>query len=384
MPAYAFDFTTDSGAERLQFTLDDDRPLAPQLFQVHEELRQRGKIIRGGPNDEIGAFWNGTELDQTKSPQQLGLSTGRPIELRMRPAPAKTPRRAPEPPIQPFVAKGWGVAALAGFIGALLAWTIASGIVDLGDVVDDYAQLDGIVAVVFGVCVGAAAIGAEAWRESRNVLVALLVGAGAGALGGAIGAAAGGALRGALGSSVSPLAFVSARVGAWAVLGGALGAALALPAVRRDGRRVLDGLLFGLGGGALGGLIYCFPGPSDGWQLLAFLLVGSAVAIGISAPALQRAAAILELESARRRPVGVLTLREWGLDERSGASLRNDGAGARVEWKAGRFAILPTEGAAKVVVSGHPIDAAIYLRNHDVIEVGEARYRFRRLRESPA
>jgi hypothetical protein len=382
MPAYAFDFTTAAGAQRLQFTLDDDRPLAPQLFQVHEELRQRGLILAGGPDDEIGAFWNGVDLDQTKTPKQLSLSPIRPIELRLRPPPQKAPRRAPEAPIRPFMAKGWGVAALAGFFGALVAWVIASGFVDLGEVVDDYAQLDGVVAVLLGMGVGAMTLGAEAWRESRNPLLGALTGFGAGAIGGFLGAMGGGALRGALGISLSPLAFLATRVGAWALLGGALGAAVALPAVRRDGRRIIDGLVFGLGAGAVGGLVYCFPGPSDGWQLAAFVLVGCGVSVGVTAPALQRSAAILELERAGHRPVGVLTLREWALDEQNGAQLSSGGASARVEWKGGRFAILPTEGSANVVVSGLPINTAIYLRNYDLIELGEMKYRFRRLRQA--
>jgi hypothetical protein len=384
MPAYTLDFTTDAGPQRLQFTLDDDRPLAPQLFQVHEELSQRGMIIRGGPQDEIGAFWNGAEVDQTKTAQELGLSPRQPIELRMRPAPARAPQRAPEAPLRTFVTKTWIAAALAGFFGALAAWTAAATIDDLGGVIDSYAGLDAAAAVLLGLAVGAVALGAEALREARNVALAVLVGAMAGALGGFVGALAGGALRSALASNASAAAFVGVRVGAWALLGGALGAALALPGVRRDPRRVLDALVFGLIAGAMGGLIYSFPGWSDVWQLVAFLLVGSAVAVGISAPAIQRAGAILELESAGRRRVGLLTLREWGLDERTGASLRHDGEAARVEWNGGRFAIVPAEGSSRIVVSGHPVATPIYLRNYDVIDVGTARYRFRRLRETPA
>ena len=112
MPAYSFDFATADGAQRVAFTLDDDRPLAPQLFQILEELRQRGLVIRGGPDEEIGAFWNGVDLDQARTPQELGLSPARQIELRMRPPPAKAAPRPPEPPIVRFFAsrlwrKGW-------------------------------------------------------------------------------------------------------------------------------------------------------------------------------------------------------------------------------------------------------------------------------------
>jgi hypothetical protein len=391
MPAYAFDFVTATGAQRLQFTLDDDRPLAPQLFQVLEELRQRELIIRGGPDEEVGAFWQSIDLDQTKTPQQLGLSPARPIELRMRRAPAKKPR-AVEPPIVPFVAKGGAVAALAGFFGALIAWAIAASFVDLGDIVDDYAQLDGVVAIILGTCVGAAALGAAALRESSrrgagrvalDVLLGTAIGAALGMVGGALGAVASSLTRGALAGSSSAAAFVGARVGAWALLGAALGVLLAVRYVRRDPRRLVDGLLAGLVAGALGGLVYCFPGPSDIWQLTAFLMVGAGIAAGLAAPALQRSAAILELESRRSRRVGALGLREWGLDESTDVSLQNDASGATVSWKGGRFAILPAaENTAPVVVSGEAVRAPIYLRNGDVIDLGDARFRFRRLRSA--
>ena len=383
MPAYTFDFTTDAGARRLQFTLDDDRALAPQLFQVHEELNQRGLVIRGGPNDELAAFWNGTEVDATRTAQQLGLSPLQPIELRMRPAPSKAPARAPEPSPHSFVVKSWGVALLAGFFGALIAWTISAGLLDLGPAVDTYAELDGVVAVLLGVCVGTLAVGTEAWRESRNVPLAVLLGFVCGAFGGVLGAAAGGVLGNSLSVNASALTFVGVRVGAWALMSAAIGAAIALPAIRRDARRLMDGLLFGLVAGAIGGLVYCFPGPSDVWQLLAFLIVGGAVAAGASVPALQRASAILELETVRQRGVNVVSLREWGLDERSHTSIGPGAAATVVEWKNGRFAVVPPAGSS-IVVSGSVVGTAIYLRNYDVIEIGDARYRFRRLRKASA
>jgi len=382
MPAYSFDFTTADGVQRVAFTLDDDRPLAPQLFQVLEELRQRGLVIRGGPDEEIGAFWNGVDLDQAKTPQQLGLSPARQIELRMRPPPPKAVPRPPEPPVVRFLAKGGTVAALAGFVGALIAWTIVATFTDLGDIIDDYTQLDGVVALILGVLVGAMALLADALRSARNLALGALTGAGLGAAGGMLGALASSPLRSVVAGSVAPAAFVGARVAAWAILGAALGGVLGLAYARRDARRPLDGLLFGLAGGVAGGLVYCFPGPSDVWQLLAFVIVGSAVAAGVVAPALQRSAAIVELEGAHRRPIGVLALREWGLDERSGVALTGGTTSATIEWKGGRFAILPetSDGAAPVVVSGVPIETAIYLRNGDVIDLGGARYRFRRLR----
>jgi Mg-chelatase subunit ChlD len=382
MPAYSFDFATADGAQRVAFTLDDDRPLAPQLFQILEELRQRGLLIRGGPGEEIGAFWNGVDLDQARTPQELGLSPARQIELRMRPAPAKAPPRPPEPPVTRFLAKGGMVAALAGFVGALVAWVIVGSFTDLGDVIDDYTQLDGVTALLFGACVGGCALAADALRSTRNVALWAAMGVGLGVVGGAAGALASAPVGSVVAGSVAPVAFVAGRIAAWTLLGGALGAALGVAFVRRDARRVVDGLLFGLAGGALGGLVYCFPGPSDLWQLVGFVVTGSIVAAGLSAPALQRSAAIVELEGAHGHPLGVLTLREWGLDERTVVALRRGATGATVEWKGGRFAVLPlsSDGAVPVIVSGVPIHTAIYLRNGDVIDVAGVRYRFRRLR----
>jgi Mg-chelatase subunit ChlD len=384
MPAYSFDFATADGAQRVAFTLDDDRPLAPQLFQILEELRQRGLIIRGGPGEEIGAFWNGVDLDQAKTPQELGLSPARQIELRMRPAPSKAPPRPPEPPVTRFLAKGGMVAALAGFVGALIAWMIIGSFTDLGDAIDDYTQLDGVAALLFGACVGGFALAADALRSTRNVPLWAAMGVGLGAVGGALGALASAPIGSVAAGSVAPAASVAARVTAWTLLGGALGASLGIAFVRRDPRRVVDGLLFGFGGGAVGGLVYCFPGPSDLWQLIGFVVIGSVVAAALAAPALQRSAAIVELEGAHRHPMGVLTLREWGLDERTAVALRRGTTAAKVAWKGGRFAVLPSsaDGAARVIVSGVPIDTPIYLRNGDVIDVAGARYRFRRLRGS--
>jgi hypothetical protein len=81
MPAYAVEFTTESGPQRTQFTLDDDRPLGPQVRQVLEELRGTGVMISGTAEDELTVVWGGRELDTAQTPQQLGISPQRTLEL---------------------------------------------------------------------------------------------------------------------------------------------------------------------------------------------------------------------------------------------------------------------------------------------------------------
>src|SRR4051812_19884979 len=120
MPAYAVEFTTDRGPQRVQFTLDGDRPLSPQVAQIVEELRQRGIFVQGGMDDELGAFWNGAELDEGHTPEELGINPSRPLELRIRrPAqPIASEAGALAPSDAPLFPKGAYAAALTGFGGA--------------------------------------------------------------------------------------------------------------------------------------------------------------------------------------------------------------------------------------------------------------------------
>ena len=110
MPAYLIEFETDQGPQRRRFTIDQDRVLEPQVRQILEELNQRGTVLAGGPDQELGVFWNGREVSTGQTPAQLGLAPERSIELRMRPrrreairmeiaAPEPAPpRQAPPPP----------------------------------------------------------------------------------------------------------------------------------------------------------------------------------------------------------------------------------------------------------------------------------------------
>ena len=85
MPTYTFDYITVDGPGRESFTLDQDRPVGVQVRRVLAELRQRDVVLLGGRDDVLSIDWNGSPVDEKLSPEALGLTAHRPIELRMRP-----------------------------------------------------------------------------------------------------------------------------------------------------------------------------------------------------------------------------------------------------------------------------------------------------------
>ena len=383
MPAYAIEFTTDRGPQRLPFTLDDDRALAPQLTQILEELRQRGMIVRGGPGDEAGAYWNGTELDQRRSPDELRINPTRPIEVRMRRAAPKPVPLPPEPAPRSFLAKGGVAGAMAGAGGALVAWMIASSWDDLGEVLFSYQMLDLAAATLLGALVGAAVGASDAARNRRNVLAGLAIAAALGGVGGALGGFMTGVVSSLVSPGTTPRTFVLVRLAAWGIVGAALGVVIGLAYIRSDRRRLVDGLLYGFGGGVLSGLIYSLPGPSDLWNALAFALCGAAIGAGLSGPALQRSLAIVERDHTSGGPFRLFGVREWGLSRASAVRLSDGGAEVSIEGQDGSFVLRPPasgNGMAHVRVGGQPITTGVRLRNGDVLDIGGTRYVFRRLR----
>ena len=382
MPAYAIEFTTDRGPQRLPFTLDDDRALAPQLAQILEELRQRGMVIRGGPGDEVGATWNGIELDARRSPAELGIGPTRPLELRMRRAAAKAVAPPPEPPPQAFLAKGGVAGAMAGAAGGIVAWIVTGLWGDLGDVLFSYQMLDLAAAATVGASIGFATCLTDAVRNRRGLVVAALVGLALGAAGGALGGFLAVVLSGLIASEAAMRTFVLYRIAAWAAVGIAVGAFIGMAYLRSDRRRILDGALWGLGGGLLAGLIYSLPGPSDLWNAFAFAGLGAAVGAGLCAPALQRSHAIIEQEVARGGPFRLFGVREWGLRPSSALHLRDAGVEATIESHDGAFVLRPraVTGDGSVRVAGQPVTDGVRLRNGDLLELAGSRYVFRRMR----
>ena len=379
MPAYNVDLVTDRGLQRVPFTLDDDRPLGPQVTQVLAELRQQGVVLKGGPDDELGVFWNGRDLDLRKAPQALGLTPLHSVELRMRrrPAIAKHDQRT-EPPARSFLPKGSYIGTVAGLSGAAVGWLLSSLFTDLGTVLSSYGALDVTVATILGGVLGASILGAAAARRTESVPLGLLLGAvlgGAGALGGCL---IGLLLAGKLGWAGSRQGFIVARLLVWGLMGGLTGLALGLRWVARDRMRLLDGLLYGLGGGLIGGLLFSLPGPSDLWQMLGFALIGTGLGYGLSGPGLRRTLGVLELETIGERSTGLLRHREWEIADNAATPL---GPRFQVQAATGRLKVAPTGqgGGEPAQLAGRPLTQPAELLNLDTLSIGDRRYRFRRL-----
>jgi hypothetical protein len=381
MPAYAVEFTTERGLQRTQFTLDDDRPLGPQVRQILEELRGTGVVISGAAEDELSVVWGGRELDTAQAPQALGISPQRTIELHMK----RRVRAAKVPALAPFVPKGAYAAAVSGMSGALLAWLIVSTITDLSDALPTYARLDLAVGGMLGAFAGAFISGSDALRTRASVPLGALFGFVLGLIGGLVGGAAGAGLGGVLAPRLTPSGFPVVRIVAWAVLGAAIGLTLGMRWWQNDERRTADGAGYGALAGIIAGAVYSLPGPSEFWQALAFAIVGAGIGAGVCAPSLRRSVAILELERTGSTRIGLTRLREWGLSSGAAVSLERDGSAvASIVCEATRCRIVPAAGGGEVVVAGKSVSAPIELVNEDRIGVGDAQYRFRRRRRATA
>ncbi len=383
MPAYAVEFTTERGLQRTQFTLDDDRPLGPQVRQILEELRGTGVMISGAAEDDLAVVWGGRDLDTMQSPQQLGISPQRTIELHMK----RRVRAAKIPALALFVPKGAYAAAVSGMAGALLAWFVCSTITDLSDALPTYARLDLAVGGMIGAFSGAFIAGSDALRRRGSVPLGVLFGVALGLVGGIAGGAAGAGVGGVLAPRLTAASFPFARIVAWAVLGAALGLTLGMRWWQDDERRTADGAGYGALAGIVGGLLYSLPGPSEFWQALAFGIVGAGVGAGVCAPSLRRSVAILELERAGSGRIGLTRLREWGLCSGASVPLERDGSTvALVVCEATRCRVVPVGGGGGggVRVAGKAVAAPIELVNEDRIAIGDAQYRFRRRRRATA
>jgi Mg-chelatase subunit ChlD len=376
MPAYLIEFETREGPQRRRFTIDQERILEPQVRQILEELNQRGVVLAGGPDQELGVFWNGREVSTTQSPAQLGLAPERSLELRMRPRRREAVRievAPPEPLPAPTRPKGPYAAAVWGATGALVAWLATWLLDDLGGFVSSYARLDLAAGMMLGAGIGAFVGAGAGIRRGEGFGRAALLGAALGTLGAAAGAALGTTLGRALWPAPGQGAFLAWRTLGWALLGAGLGVALGAMGWRTDRRRVLDAALAGTAAGVFAGVVFSLPGASDLWQALAFAVVGAGVGWGTAGPSLARSLGVLELERTDPRRAGLLALREWGLAEGTVIDLPQ----AIVYVTEGRCAVAP-RGAAAVTVSGRALLEPAELRDGDRIEAGRGSYRFRR------
>jgi hypothetical protein len=383
MPTYPIEFTTDRGPQSLQFTLDDDRPLRSQINRIIEEIRHSGVELRGRHDERLTIVWNGVELDADRTPRELQLKPDRAIELRMVAQRRKV--QVSEPPVEPFLPKGGYAGALTGAGGALAAWLITTFIDDLGRLIASPMSLDVAVATLLGGTIGMAVVYGDATRTGLSGVPWAIAGAMLGALGGVLG--------GALGVVVAQLVtglewqgFLLGRVLAWAAFGAVLGLALGARWVGEDRRRVLDGLGFGALAGAIGGASILLPGPADFWLVLAMMLVGAGVGYGVCGPALQRAEAILDLESVDGKPVRLFGVLEWVVENGREIPLTDDVIVAYEDGTCQVLAPVATEGgsASVVTVAGRRADDGTVIRNGDRLEVDGWRLRFRRRRSKTA
>jgi hypothetical protein len=345
MPSYVFEVATEQGVQRHAFTLDDDRPLGPQITQVLEELRQRGVLLKGGRDDELAAYWSGHELDRTKRPAEQGMSPARPVELRMRERVV-----ARTMPVDRSLPKGVLASAAWGYAGAFIAWAISGRWTDTGGILATYARLDQATMLLLGGLVGAAVLAGGALRRRGSVPLGALAGFGIGAAGAVIAASAALLLPGV----VSLRGFIVARVLGWAVAGGLTALLLSLYGATPDGRRSSESLALGLLSGAVAGVVFALPGPSDLWQALACIAFGVGVALAAEGPGLWHAAAIVEAVGTGRA-AGILSLREWPVPARGVVAI----GGARLAWQAGRLALHPAASGA--TVDGRRVSEAMYL-----------------------
>jgi len=379
MPTYNVDLTTDRGLNRVPFTLDDDRPLGPQVQHILEELRQRGLVLRGGPEDELAVRWNGREVDASKTPQGLGLTALYPIELRMRSrraAPqAAAPVRRQEPPATPVLPRGGYIGLVSGLTGAAIAWAASAFLlVDLPAFLPNYGMLDVLVAVLLGALVGGFVVGFAELAQARSFGIGFLGGLGLGGLGAGLGCLLGGSLAGPLGFERSRQGFLITRLVIWTLVGGLAGLFTGGYFFLRDRRRVLDGLLFGGAAALVAALVMSLPGRTDLWQMLSFALVGGGLGFGLIGPSVRRGAGVFELETMAGRWVGLLGHRWWTIPDTGTTAV----AGRfEIRSSQGRCIVVPAAGTA-VQVGGKPVSGSAELLNRDVVALAESQFHFRR------
>lgn len=271
MPAFVIEFDSNYGPERRLFTLDGDRALRVQMVQVLEELRLADRVLVGGPADELGVYWNGEELDQTLALESLGISTERPLVLRMRPRVAA----AKAPPPKPLNWTAILRPPLEGAMGALLAWFAGRALSDLRAPLSSVDAIDLVAATLLAGGIGIAiAIGSVARRE-LGVAGALPIVLGAPLTGGA-------ALLGLLMIGQAPSAgqFILGRMVAWALILALLSLLITAPRRSLPSSRWATGLAAGALSGIVSALTFSLPGPSLIWQALAFLIAGLGVGAG--------------------------------------------------------------------------------------------------------
>lgn len=269
MPAFVVEFDSNYGPERRLFTLDSDRTLRPQMVQVLEELRLSNRVLAGGPEDELGVYWNGEELDQDRPLEALGISTDRPVVLRMR-------ARCAVPTSTASAVNWHGILRppFEGALGALLAWFATSPLIDMRRPLTTPDEVDLVVSFILAAGIGVGVmLGSLARREV--------------AAGGALSLILAAPLSGfatllgilVVGQTPSVTTFMAGRILAWSLTLALLSLMITAPRRALPSGRWMSALGIGALSGAVAALVMSLPGPTLVWQAIAFLLAGLGVGV---------------------------------------------------------------------------------------------------------
>ncbi len=268
MPSYVIEFDSNHGPERRLFTLDDDRTLDVQLYQVLEELRQNGRTLHGAPGDELAVSWNGTELSQRVPLHTLSVNATRPLILFMRPRIVAAVARV----TSKYNLRHIVLPPVEGALGALGAWGIAGFLTDLHAPVSSVARADLAAAVLLSGLIGLALSAGSVFRQLVRVPIAALCTACAATAGILLFAAVS-----MVGAIPTVPQFLLGRVGGWLLV--IVPLALVITAPLRDlGRqRYVEAALVAICAAVLSALIASLPGVSSLWQAIAFVTSGALV-----------------------------------------------------------------------------------------------------------
>ena len=256
-------------------------------------------------------------------------------------------------------------AAIAGWIGGAVAWSISSGWADATPYLRTNGRLDQLVALLLGATAGALVLVARA-RHRRDSLAPAL---GAGVLLGGIPALVGATLGVWLLSADTAGRFVLIRMIAWAL--STSFAAMGLSRFTRTPttRITLESLALGALGGAIGGAMYSLPGPAELWLPVAMAWTGATIGVAGVGPLLWRAAVTVHVLPPRDERRTMWSLHERTV-ERGAFMVVSDAQVACVD---DTVYVYPPPGGA--VLDGYPLYRAVPLQRDALLAVGRARFR---------
>ena len=367
MPSYTFDFITADGPQHEVFTLDQDKPVGAQVRRVIAELRQRNVVLLGGRDDVLRIEWNGAAVDEHLTPDSLGLTAHRPLELRMQPrrvAPVEV-RAVPRSgrPRTPFVPVSVVSGAVLGGVSGALTWTVLA-VTPVA--VYSNQDRDAIAIVALLGCIGLLTVIAQhGWRRRLGVaLLAVCVGV-------ALTTSIGIALSATTADANAP--FLVQRLVLFVTLGtlGATMLSLAAPAPGPAGA-VLEaaalGAMAGLACGLLDSAESLGVAGAIAWPLFGALL--GAVSCW---PRLRRAYALCELLPSRGGLLAPFRMRSYALYRGDVASLAD---GTVVTLNSG--GVLWTS-PVPLLIGGQGTSGSGTTVNGDRVQVGGRVYRFREM-----